>query len=99
MCGITGIFGSLRKEDLDRSIHKMSSTLIHRGPDDAGIWIDEESGIAFGHQRLSIVDLSSAGHQPMASPCKRFSIVFNGEIYNHLELREKLSNSKYKQSW
>jgi asparagine synthase (glutamine-hydrolysing) len=99
MCGITGIFGNLRKDELARSIHKMSATLTHRGPDDAGTWIDEESGIAFGHQRLSIVDLSSAGHQPMVSPCGRFSVTFNGEIYNHLQLREKLSNSKYKQSW
>ena len=99
MCGIVGIFGNLRKEDLERSINKMSATLIHRGPDDSGTWVNEESGIAFGHQRLSIVDLSSVGHQPMISPCGKFSVIFNGEIYNHLQLREKLNNSKYKQSW
>ncbi len=99
MCGITGIFGNLRKEEFDSSIHEMSATLNHRGPDDAGTWINEENGVAFGHQRLSIMDLSLAGHQPMASPCGRFNIVFNGEIYNHLQLRDKLNASANKQSW
>ena len=99
MCGISGIFGNLRKDELDNSIRKMSSTLTHRGNDDAGIWIDEENSVAFGHQRLSIVDLSSAGHQPMISPCGRFSVIFNGEIYNHLQLRKKLNDSKYEHSW
>ncbi len=99
MCGITGIFGNLRKEEFDSSIHEMSATLNHRGPDDAGTWINEENGVAFGHQRLSIIDLSSAGHQPMVSPCGRFTTVFNGEIYNHLQLRDKLNTSANKQSW
>ena len=99
MCGIAGIFGPLRKEDLEYSISKMSKTLLHRGPDDSGVWVDEENGIALGHQRLSILDLSSAGHQPMASPCGDFVVIFNGELYNNLQLRKKLNNSKYKQSW
>ncbi len=99
MCGITGIFGNLRKEEFDSSIHEMSATLNHRGPDDAGTWINEENGVAFGHQRLSIIDLSSAGHQPMVSPCGRFTTIFNGEIYNHLQLRDKLNTSANKQSW
>ena len=99
MCGITGIFGNLRKEEFDSSIHEMSATLNHRGPDDAGTWINEENGVAFGHQRLSIIDLSSAGHQPMVSHCGRFTTVFNGEIYNHLQLRDKLNTSANKQSW
>ncbi len=99
MCGITGIFGNLRKEEFDRSIHKMSAELTHRGPDDAGTWIDEENGIAFGHQRLSIIDLSSAGHQPMVSPCRRFVTIFNGEIYNHLELRDELNDAMNSMSW
>jgi len=99
MCGITGIFGNLRKEEFDSSIHEMSATLNHRGPDDAGTWINEENGVAFGHQRLSIIDLSSAGHQPMVSQCGRFTTVFNGEIYNHLQLRDKLNTSANKQSW
>ena len=99
MCGISGIFGNLRKDELNESICKMSSTLTHRGDGGAGTWTNEESGIAFGHQRLSIVDLSLAGHQPMMSPCENFVVIFNGEIYNHLKLREKLNDSKYSQSW
>ena len=99
MCGIVGIFSKFKKKDFENSIYNMSSVLTHRGPDDNGVWIDEESGIAFGHQRLSIMDLSSAGHQPMASSCGRFNIVFNGEIYNHLQLREELNVLKCEQSW
>ncbi|MBT5399280.1 asparagine synthase (glutamine-hydrolyzing) [bacterium] len=99
MCGITGIFGNLKKNEFDKSIRKMSETLRHRGPDDSGIWIDKENGIALGHQRLSIVDLSLAGHQPMTSPCGKFVVIFNGEIYNHIQLRGKLNNSEYGQSW
>ena len=99
MCGITGIFGNLRKNELAISVQKMSATLTHRGPDDVGTWVDEKSGIAFGHQRLSIMDLSSFGHQPMASPCGRFVVIFNGEIYNHIQLRDKLNNSTCEQSW
>jgi asparagine synthase (glutamine-hydrolysing) len=99
MCGISGIYGDLQKDDLYSSVRKMSATLNHRGPDDSGIWIDKENSIALGHQRLSIVDLSSAGHQPMLSPCGKFVVVFNGEIYNHLQLRGELNNSKYRQSW
>ena len=98
MCGIVGIFSKFKKKDFENSIYNMSSVLTHRGPDDNGVWIDEESGIAFGHQRLSIMDLSSAGHQPMASSCGRFNIVFNGEIYNHLELR-KLLEGDNNQVW
>jgi asparagine synthase (glutamine-hydrolysing) len=63
----------------------MALAIQHRGPDDAGAWADAQAGIAFGHRRLSIVDLSPAGHQPMASAGGRFDIAFNGEIYNHQE--------------
>ena len=99
MCGITGIFGDIREEDLYKFTRNMSKSIVHRGPDNSGIWVNGKSGIAFGHQRLSVVDLSSAGHQPMMSPCGRFLTVFNGEIYNHMQLREKLNSSIYEQSW
>jgi len=90
MCGFTGALCSIVKKDLEQTTRNMTETIHHRGPDDVGIWADESVGIALGHRRLSIVDLSSAGHQPMHSSCDRFVIVFNGEIYNHLLLREEL---------
>lgn len=68
----------------------MTDYLHHRGPDDVGFWYDADSKVALVHTRLSIVDLSPAGHQPMASTCERFVIAFNGEVYNHLELRAQL---------
>jgi asparagine synthase (glutamine-hydrolysing) len=92
MCGITGIFGNLRKDEFDHSIGSMTDVLTHRGPDDSGTWVDKENGIAFGHRRLSIIDLSLFGHQPMVSPCEQFVVIFNGEIYNHLELRVLLGD-------
>lgn len=68
----------------------MGQAIIHRGPDDGGQWWDADAGIGLSHRRLSIVDLSPAGHQPMVSACGRFVIAFNGEIYNHLKLRKEL---------
>ena len=68
----------------------MSKKLLHRGPDDEDIWVDLELGVALAHRRLSIVDLSKAGRQPMISECGRFCIVFNGEVYNHLSIRDEL---------
>lgn len=68
----------------------MSDTLLHRGPDDGGSWVDAETGIALGHRRLAIVDLSPQGHQPMISADGRYVITFNGEVYNFLELRREL---------
>ena len=94
MCGITGFIdlGSNRDESISR-LRAMLKPINHRGPDDGGIWVDENCGVALGHRRLSILDLSPAGHQPMISACERFVIVFNGEIYNHLELRKTLEKS------
>ena len=83
MCGFTGILGDLTKRELDKSIYKMTDSLNHRGPDDGGTWIGGAGKIALGHRRLSIIDLSLAGHQPMVSLCGRYVIAFNGEIYNH----------------
>lgn len=88
MCGIVGMLGRAgRSSDWLRSA---CEDLRHRGPDDAGIWADSQAGVALGHTRLAILDLSEAGRQPMVSACGRYHIVFNGEIYNHLELRRQL---------
>ncbi|MFE1746598.1 asparagine synthase (glutamine-hydrolyzing) [Coleofasciculus sp. H7-2] len=93
MCGITGFWDISRQKsalEMQAIAQKMSNTLLHRGPDDAGVWVDASSGIAFGHRRLAIVDLSPEGHQPMLSANGRYVIVFNGEIYNFLDLRREL---------
>jgi asparagine synthase (glutamine-hydrolysing) len=94
MCGFSGYLGGLNVGADSLSI--MSHTLAHRGPDDSGIWIDEATQIGMTHQRLSILDLSIAGHQPMISDSGRYVITFNGEIYNHLELRVKLKFNNFK---
>jgi asparagine synthase (glutamine-hydrolysing) len=96
MCGITGSLASTAQSvaSLETSVCAMSGALLHRGPDDAGVWADGESGIALGHRRLAIQDLSPAGHQPMVSASGRFVIAFNGEIYNHLELRAELNSGQ-----
>ena len=89
MCGIAGFISPyLSRDSFNKTITCMIDKLGHRGPDDKGIWFDSKSGVALAHSRLSIIDLSKAGHQPMISSCKRFYIVFNGEIYNHKMLRE-----------
>ena len=95
MCGITGFWEvpSRPLGELNEMARRMANAIAHRGPDDLGAWSDPQAGIALGHRRLSIIDLSPAGHQPMTSSTGRFVIVFNGEIYNHLELRTELDNS------
>jgi asparagine synthase (glutamine-hydrolysing) len=91
MCGIAGIFGgNLNTQTTERVLEKMGEAISHRGPDDSGIWFDPSTRIGLAHQRLSILDLSVAGHQPMHSPNQRYAMVFNGEIYNHFELRNTL---------
>ncbi len=95
MCGIAGIWHSYKESSSELIIKakSISDGMIHRGPDDAGLWINENNGICFSHRRLSIIDLSKAGSQPMTSLNKRFTIVFNGEIYNNWELRVELQKS------
>ena len=91
MCGITGFIDAQRRvDDPHRTLGAMASTLDHRGPDDSGTWFDPESGVGLAHTRLSIIDLSSEGHQPMVSSSGRTILTYNGEIYNFLELRKKL---------
>ena len=92
MCGITGILQIPRifqSADL-AVIGQMTARLRHRGPDADGSWYDRDAGIALGHRRLAIVDLTDAGRQPMTSRSGRFVITFNGEIYNYLSLRQEL---------
>ena len=98
MCGFTGfltddatVLGSP-----EAVVTRMALAIAHRGPDDSGAWADPQAGIALGHRRLSIVDLSAAGHQPMHSVGGRFVMAFNGEIYNHLDLRAELTKEDVK---
>jgi asparagine synthase (glutamine-hydrolysing) len=91
MCGIAGIFS---KSPPDATLlQRMAQSLAHRGPDDEGVWSHGPSGIGFAHRRLSIVDLSVSGHQPMLSADGRFVLNFNGEIYNHRRLRSDLEKA------
>lgn len=93
MCGIAGFLDfSQRKneETLQNFTERMTSVLVHRGPDDSGVWVDSEVGVAMGHRRLSIIDLSPHGHQPMHSVSGRYVIAYNGEIYNHRQIRTEL---------
>lgn len=94
MCGITGFIDLTRTtsaDELQIVVTRMADGLRHRGPDDAGVWVDPTVGVALGHRRLSILDLSPTGHQPMASHLGRYWIAYNGEIYNHHELRRDLA--------
>src|SRR5215831_18642111 len=92
MCGITGLLTSSPGSELELKVlvSRMTGQLAHRGPDDSGVWVDQRAGIAFGHRRLAIVDLSPDGHQPMHSESGRYVIVFNGEVYNFNGLRQEL---------
>lgn len=93
MCGIAGFLlpqATSTAEALTAVATAMTDAIAHRGPDDAGIWTDAAAGIALGHRRLSILDLSAAGHQPMLSDDGRFVLSFNGEVYNFQELRSEL---------
>jgi asparagine synthase (glutamine-hydrolysing) len=91
MCGIAGLWDPARRGgDLARSVRAMTEVMAHRGPDGSGYWHDDETGVALGHRRLSVVDLSPAGHQPMVSADGRWVITYNGEIYNAADLRPEL---------
>ena len=102
MCGVAGFlidseFSS--SINYDAAIKKMTDSIKHRGPDDFGIWNSLSDGVYLGHRRLSILDLSEAGHQPMESSNGRFVIAFNGEIYNHLQIRSEIEKINKNISW
>jgi len=98
MCGIVGILLASHAADPRRlaAVESMATTLHHRGPDGGGIWIDRGAGIALGHRRLAIVDLSDAGRQPMLSHGEGLVMTFNGEIYNFADLRRELEAAGYR---
>jgi asparagine synthase (glutamine-hydrolysing) len=93
MCGITGFWtpGGVDSDEARSTVTAMADALRHRGPDDEGTWVDPDAGVALGFRRLAILDLSPTGRQPMVSASGRFVIVFNGEIYNHHDLRRELA--------
>ena len=96
MCGLSGYFGGVSGLDsvaVDNLLAKMAEAIKHRGPNSAGYWSDIKHGIGLAHSRLAVVDISPAGKQPMFSPSGRYVIAFNGEIYNHLDLRASLKNA------
>ncbi|WP_210546244.1 asparagine synthase (glutamine-hydrolyzing) [Rhodoferax sp. PAMC 29310] len=102
MCGFVGFLGGLATQGQlgdESMLTRMADTIANRGPDDAGFWSDGEQRVGFGHRRLAIVDLSPAGHQPMASGSGRYVIAFNGEIYNHLDCRAALAAAGKEVSW
>lgn len=101
MCGLAGLYRTniLTVEEIEQNVRRMSQKLLHRGPDSQGYWYDHEAGIAFGHRRLAIVDTSNAGHQPMVSASGRYVISLNGEIYNHLQLRQEVDKADATVKW
>jgi asparagine synthase (glutamine-hydrolysing) len=101
MCGITGFLAASDRPEgeLKEMARSMVNAITHRGPDDSGAWADAQAGMALGHRRLAIVDLSSAGHQPMQSASGRYVIAFNGEIYNHPDVRAELLQRGQAPTW
>jgi asparagine synthase (glutamine-hydrolysing) len=101
MCGIAGF--SLPRPDrfpeLERLAERMGAVIAHRGPDAAGAWADSSLGVSVAHQRLAVLDLSTAGQQPMHSASGRYVVAFNGEIYNHLALRRELDSAGQAPPW
>ncbi|HEX3070842.1 MAG TPA: asparagine synthase (glutamine-hydrolyzing) [Thermoanaerobaculia bacterium] len=102
MCGIAGFVsfdGERSAENLRATAEGMAARLVHRGPDDEGIWVDAAAGVALGFRRLRIIDLTKAGAQPMTSASGRYVIVFNGEVYNFERLREELHRADAAPEW
>lgn len=99
MCGIAGFIDDLAERparEVEALLRRMTDTLVHRGPDGEGIWLDAQAGVGLGHRRLSIIDLSPAGAQPMLSSCGRYVLSYNGEVYNFQELRRELEDKGHR---
>ena len=99
MCGLTGVFDPnqlLGADSLRNMVSQMTVAITHRGPDDAGVWVEPQARVAFGHRRLSIIDLTEAGQQPMVSANGRWVIAYNGEMYNTSAIRELLGEMKFR---
>lgn len=101
MCGFAGFLGMPLQtgRDAEGILRGMGETLVHRGPDDQAVWWDPSSGFGVAHRRLSVYDLSEAGRQPMVSHDGRYVLAFNGEIYNHLDLRRRLVSESAERVW
>src|SRR5688500_1252846 len=102
MCGFAGVLqGSTfgHDETLMEEVRLIAKQLAHRGPDDSNTWVDSSVNFAVAHQRLAILDLSPKGAQPMRSSNGRYLIPFNGEIYNHADLRTRLNSASDRPSW
>lgn len=99
MCGLAGFIQTQPRAELLATARRMNDAIRHRGPDSSGEWADADIGLALGHRRLSILDLSAAGHQPMFSASQRYVLVFNGEVYNHAELRAELAAQGAAPEW
>ncbi len=99
MCGICGVVDLERATSeavFEARVSAMATAMAHRGPDDAGLWVDPAAGVALGHRRLSVIDLSPAGHQPMVSASGRYVISFNGEVYDHRRLSAELAGKGHR---
>ena len=96
MCGIAGIMLFSQSQVSLPSLEKMTNVIAHRGPDGYGHWLSNNGNVGLGHRRLSIIDLSENGKQPMHFSDNRYTITFNGEIYNYIEIRDQLKNKGYR---
>jgi len=99
MCGIAGLLASVAVDNGAAYVGTMLAALVHRGPDDTGIWSGDSEGVVLGHRRLAILDLSAAGHQPMPSASGRYQVAYNGEIYNFEAIRQDLESAKLAPQW